>query len=272
MKRRSGQILILVLLIVVVALAVGLSVASRNITNIRTSTQTEQSQRAFSAAEGGVEDVLSKLSQVSNDIKTGSNSSGCSVAGGQATCSVPVGTINANVVVASANTYQQVIDEGNVGQIDLTGAAAGTVVEIEWAPGSDSSESSNPASLEITQVNGSSSNYTATRTAWTGGVSGRSESGFSSPNCLSENGFSKCTRVTLNATPVFLRIRPLWNKATVRVSSVSGGSLPAQTYNITSTANTASGITRKVQVTRTALPQLPASFDYVLFSEQDIVK
>ncbi len=60
--KKSGQILILVLLIVVVALAVGLSVASRNITNLRSSTQTEQSQRAFTAAEGGVEDVLSRLS------------------------------------------------------------------------------------------------------------------------------------------------------------------------------------------------------------------
>ena len=50
---KQGQILILVLLVVVVILAIGLSVASRNITNLRTSTQTENSQKAFSAAEGG---------------------------------------------------------------------------------------------------------------------------------------------------------------------------------------------------------------------------
>ena len=56
---KSGQILILVLLVVVVVLAIGLSVASRNITNLRTATQSEQSQRAFGAAEGGVEKVLS---------------------------------------------------------------------------------------------------------------------------------------------------------------------------------------------------------------------
>src|SRR3989338_3404772 len=101
MKKRRGQILILVLLIVVVALAVGLSVASRNITNLRTSTQTEQSQRAFSAAEGGVEDVLSKLSTIANDINVGSSNSGCAVAGNQAICSVPVGEITANVNVVT---------------------------------------------------------------------------------------------------------------------------------------------------------------------------
>ena len=57
---KPGQVLILVLLVVVVALAVGLSVASRNITNVRTSTQTEESQKAFSAAEAGIESILSQ--------------------------------------------------------------------------------------------------------------------------------------------------------------------------------------------------------------------
>ena len=71
MKRKSGQILILILLIVVVALAVGLSVASRNITNLRTSTQAEHSQRALSAAEGGIEDVLSRLSTVASQVPVG---------------------------------------------------------------------------------------------------------------------------------------------------------------------------------------------------------
>ncbi|OGD87219.1 hypothetical protein A2870_03670 [Candidatus Curtissbacteria bacterium RIFCSPHIGHO2_01_FULL_41_11] len=268
MKKRSGQILIIVLLVVVVALAVGLSVASRNITNLRTSTQTEQSQRAFTAAEGGVEDVLSRLSTITSGIPVG----------GQTTVNVPVGNLTANVSIASANTYQQVIDEGNVGQIALSGGSG--TVQVEWVNSSDSSESGNPASLEITEINGVSP-YTQVRSAWSGADHGGDQQGFVDPstttlsapyhNCTSGSGFQKCVQIDLAASPVFLRIRPFWNKATVMVSS-SSGSLPAQTYNITSTASTQAGITRKVQVTRTALPQLPASFDYVLFSEQDIVK
>ena len=58
MKKKKGQVLVLVLLVVVVALAVGLSVASRNLTNLRITTQSEQSQRAFNAAEGGNEHAL----------------------------------------------------------------------------------------------------------------------------------------------------------------------------------------------------------------------
>src|SRR3972149_6444629 len=101
---KQGQILILVLLAVVVILAVGLSVASRNITNLRTSTQTEQSQRAFSAAEGGVEDVLSRLSTIaqSPSIATGVD------------VPVTVGDITANVNVKASSVYEAVVEEGTV--------------------------------------------------------------------------------------------------------------------------------------------------------------
>lgn len=273
MKKRSGQILILVLLVVVVALAVGLSVASRNITNLRTSTQTEQSQRAFSAAEGGVEDVLSRLGDVKNVIAGTGSSPNCTGSGGQANCSPTIGSLQAQVNVQTVSTYQQVVDEGNVGQIDLEGPSVtmGTAIQIEWALTSDTSESGFPASIEVTQISGSGGGpYNQVRTAWAGVGSRSNEAGFASPNCSSTT-FARCTQIPISANPLLLRIRPFWNKATVRVSSV-GGSLPVQSYNLTSTASTPLGITRKVQVTRTAKPQLPAVFDYVLFSEGDIVK
>ncbi len=57
---QSGQIVIIGLLIMVVALAIGLSVASRSTTEISTSTKTEDTSRAFSAAESGIEKALGK--------------------------------------------------------------------------------------------------------------------------------------------------------------------------------------------------------------------
>jgi hypothetical protein len=69
-----------------------------------------------------------------------------------------------------------------------------------------------------------------------------------------------------------LRLKPFWKSTTINVSGVNGTPLPAQTYDITSTATTDSGLTRKVQVSRDALPQLPAIFDYVLYSGGDIIK
>ena len=68
-----------------------------------------------------------------------------------------------------------------------------------------------------------------------------------------------------------LRIKPFYKPVSVLISG-SANPLPTQIYEINSVAKTEIGITRKVQVTRTALPALPAIFDYVLYSEGDIVK
>ena len=47
--------LLVVVLTMIVALTVGLSLASRTITNMKISKQNEESQRAFQAAEAGIE-------------------------------------------------------------------------------------------------------------------------------------------------------------------------------------------------------------------------
>lgn len=266
-KPASGQILILVLLIVVVTLAVGLSVASRNLTNLKTSTQTGESQRAFTAAEGGVEDALSQLKSLTSGITAGSS------------VNLPtqtIGDVKTDVSVKASNVYQSIIEEGFVGQIPLLNTSA-TGVRIEWALSADAAESAVPASIEVTIIyEPSAGNFIQDRSAWQGlsPASSGKETGFASPNCGSLSGFLKCTQVNfLYSNPRYLRIRPFWNKTTVKVSAnPPGATLPVQTYDVESTATTDVGITRKVKVTRTALPQLPAAFDYVLFSNTDIVR
>ncbi len=54
----QGQVLLIIILVMVVSLTVGLSVATRSITNLRVSSEEENSQRAFYAAEVGVERAL----------------------------------------------------------------------------------------------------------------------------------------------------------------------------------------------------------------------
>jgi hypothetical protein len=58
-----GQALLIVVLVMVIALTVGLSLASRSITNLRNSTDEANSQSAFAAAEAGVEQAV-KLGNV----------------------------------------------------------------------------------------------------------------------------------------------------------------------------------------------------------------
>lgn len=55
---QGGQIIIILLLLMLVALSVGLALTQRSITDVTNSTQVEQSSRAFSAAEAGIEKAL----------------------------------------------------------------------------------------------------------------------------------------------------------------------------------------------------------------------
>ncbi|MDE2026687.1 MAG: hypothetical protein KGJ07_09445, partial [Patescibacteria group bacterium] len=54
----SGQAFLIVVLIMVIALTVGLSIASRTVTNLKMGSEEANSQKAFSAAEAGVEQYL----------------------------------------------------------------------------------------------------------------------------------------------------------------------------------------------------------------------
>ncbi len=57
-KGQSGQILLIVVLAAVVSLTVGLSAVSRSITNTNVTTEEANSQKALSAAEAGVEQLI----------------------------------------------------------------------------------------------------------------------------------------------------------------------------------------------------------------------
>lgn len=72
---QSGQTLLIIVLVMVVTLTVGLSVASRSITNLRTATEEENSQRAFTAAEAGVEQVLKTGNPISTEVQLSNNAS-----------------------------------------------------------------------------------------------------------------------------------------------------------------------------------------------------
>src|SRR3989338_3937934 len=56
--KSAGQIVLILVLITVVGLTIGLSLISRTVTDVRISSQIEESGRAFSAAEAGVETAL----------------------------------------------------------------------------------------------------------------------------------------------------------------------------------------------------------------------
>src|SRR3989339_1641784 len=57
-RRQAGQVILILILVMAVALAIGISVIQRSLSDISTSSKVEQSSRAFSAAEAGIEKAL----------------------------------------------------------------------------------------------------------------------------------------------------------------------------------------------------------------------
>ena len=55
---QGGQILLVVILVIIIASTIGLSLASRSITSLRTSTEEAESQKALAAAEAGIERAI----------------------------------------------------------------------------------------------------------------------------------------------------------------------------------------------------------------------
>jgi len=54
----AGQILLIVILVIIIVSTIGLSLASRTITSLRTSTEEAESQKALAAAEAGIERAI----------------------------------------------------------------------------------------------------------------------------------------------------------------------------------------------------------------------
>ncbi len=65
-KQENGQVLLIAVLSMVVALTIGLSVVSRSIVQLKTAKDAADSQKAFSAAEAGIEQVLKTNNPVTN--------------------------------------------------------------------------------------------------------------------------------------------------------------------------------------------------------------
>ena len=201
------------------------------------------------------------------------------------TVDVSVGNLTANVTVKSSNTYQSTIDLGSVGQINLAGMPVGSAINVEWGKSQNCASGGTAPFVSTIAVTQYASDGTQSRKIYQGCAfaSQRDETGpFDTPSgCSGADGFMKCTQITTILNAQLMRIRTFWEPATVRISGGLGVTLPVQMYDITSTAQvvptgsnpaTTGGVTRTVRVQRAALPQLPAAFDYVLFSSAGITK
>lgn len=261
-KNEKGQILLIVVLVMIVSLTVGLSVASRSITNLRTSTEEVSSQKALSAAEAGIEQsILSNASITSGAISSDTNTTY------KTDVTEVLGT---SFLVKGGNTIAK--DEGaDIWLSDYSKDSDNLYLNpwngnltIYWGDSSDSC--ANPA-LEIVIVYGTKISPKINRYAFDP-CSSRISSNHFTPASLS--GGSVGGKNFLFSTPsisitsgLIAKIIPLYSSGQVGV--VGDIALPSQGFVIDATGKSG-GTVKKINAFQ-GYPELAAQFfSYGLFS------
>ncbi|MCL5783887.1 MAG: hypothetical protein M1142_00830 [Patescibacteria group bacterium] len=299
-KSQNGQVVIILLLVVLVALAVALSVIGRSLNDISTSTKIEDSTRAFSAAEAGIEEALKQ------GFATESSSLSLTSFSNQATASVNIYPIP---VANTALEYPKIgkanfaefwladpsLDADNNGIPDAsytqssfnlyfgipqsyTGSALDDQPAVEVRVFYYDASKSPPdieASTQFydsssTRTSGASSNRFTPCTPNIPGYPVLVNDGSSSDSFYCKVGISGY-RSSGGSYPILVRVRMLYSNIShpVAVEPV-GGSLPNQ-VNIYRSVGTVNNIQREIEVFRQKYV-MPHYFDYTLFSASYIKK
>ena len=290
-KSPQGQILVLFLLILVVSLAIIISISSRAITNVRLTTTTDESNRAYYAAEAAVEQALHEQHDFAHtglpiavkvnfdDIRTSAHAE--EVGDGFAPNPFVFQGVVAKDDVVQANLLTNFYDlDSRSAVIGLVvywgevGAAEISAAEVSVVTYNGSAWGITKIALDPDTTRGTTTNFCRGSDVDTSPttVEGRL---FNYHAHIIFSGSESCNTLTVNPlnTSVLARVRTLYSQSPIAIEFTLpvGGAPPSQGTIIESTGETASGVTRKLRVEK-LYPALPAIFDYVLFSGTDITK
>ena len=271
-SRERGQVLIIIILTLLVVSLVVLAVASRSVTDINISNVSDESARAFSAAEAGVEEAVEK-------IRSGS------IPGGSQNISLP-NNPNAGTYTVSRDAPPQsylfpapIPSDFATFQVYLSpkdgmgSSYTGNQICLLW--GSENT-TENP-SLEATVIyrtGAGAITFTRELIPAAAGPCDRSIDAVQN-NLGIARTFRFSHLLSLSTVPpvpaenrIFLRIRLLGSPFTPHYAGVTpegGATLPPQGYEISATGGTQGQAQRKVEVLQTD-KALPAIFDFALYN------
>lgn len=245
-RGEAGQVLLIVILVIIVASTIGLSLASRSVISLRTSTEEAESQKALAAAEAGIERMIQGDISVAASLH-GDNPSNNS--------KYDVGYVEVkgdNFLMSGGNSLPK--DEGadlwlstysSNPSSNYTGQWSGNL-SIYW--GEDTATPCNNSALEIIIISGSTSSPALTRYAYDPCEDRRNTNKFSSPSSgtiIDAKTFLYGVNINNISSGLIARIIPIYGNASVGVKS--NPALPLQGYKIDSTG-TSGQASRKLTV------------------------
>lgn len=274
-SKQSGQILLITLLVLTVASVIGISVVGRATTDTAISRQVEESSRAFSAAEAGIEQAL----------KTGSGSTTV-VLSPDLSVSVAVASVGGAIGLYEFPQQAKkgetltlwLVDHNTSGAIVETPTYRNSWIEVCWSTGSTL-----PALIATVLYRESNNNtYRTLKLALDPDASRRASNNFAPPvamngGCGATTGTTYRHRINFNNingsvnpnndTLIMLRLRPVYADAKIAVNAQ--GRIPFQGRRIESTGTTQGGVNRKVVVYQEY--RAPSTvFDAALYSQNSI--
>jgi len=276
-RKNAGQTLLIIVLIAAVILTVGLAIASYSITDIKISQQEEESARAFSAAEAGIEESL-KIGSAT-DVTVGNITAKVAevIQGGGK-------DFNFGELKFASGELTNVWLIGHTAQGELNPSEsfpANGKITLCWGEASQVSDN-NPPAIEASLIFKDTVGYKVIRAGFDS--KGGRTIGFGTVD--SSNG-SNCGNLAFaknidlasgtfvlpaGATPYLLRLKLLYNSNSQPMAVSADNNLPNQgkCFDSSATIET-SNITRKVRQCQ-FYDAPPALFDYVLFSNGSLSK
>lgn len=262
---QKGQVVLIILLILTVLLTVGLSVASRSVTDIKISQQSQESARALWVAQAGLEQAMKANVGTGGDIVLNNVTYKVTAATG-----LDGGNefVFPDKVSADDSRTFWLVEHDASGQInELIKKYNGPKLTIYWG------DSTNSPALEVTYIyKDNSDNFhnvhyafdPQTRTPPT------NFSPVGSGGTILGVNFPRSGSIsTSGKTPYLLKIKPMFNSSPVQIGlkvDDSSHIFPSQGNCFDSTATVLeSNITRKLTECR-YWQTTPSIFDYLLFS------
>jgi hypothetical protein len=288
--KESGQAIVLVLLSLAVVLTIVLFVLARSVTDIAVSSRSEEAVRAFSAAEAGIENAL-VIGVGSNGLVDIGNaqyvSSVTGFAFGSSDFIYPVPMLSGD---SMTTWFVSHLEDGTLGcnPPDYP-CYSGSSMSVCWGEAGTSQSSSTTPAIEVSVFYETSPGVTSsvnikrvTADPYGGRPTPNGFGGITGVNCPiagSSYAFNKTVNfgvtglnIPAGSRLLFARVRMFYNNTTTQPVgiSVSGGLLPSQGQEITSTG-TAGDANRKVAVFQ-GWPEPPAVFDFAIYSGTGLTK
>jgi type II secretory pathway pseudopilin PulG len=293
MKRSSGQAVVIVLLIMAVVLTIGLSVISQAVNDVKISQKEEESARAFSAAEAGVEQALIQQFGNLGDFSGTVGSAQYNVS--RSALGSATGFVFPNTYLPGEAATLYLVPHDSNGNFSTNCGGGGCYdqqfLDICWGNSGENQNLATTPAMEVALIYIDGPRFSIARRVIDPNAVRRTTNNFSAPTSISCNvndsssgviqdfGFLYRVDFRTMSKPQWLgnilalRIKLLYNTDSGRkigANTINGATLPAQGIKVGSVG--AYGNSRqKVEVTQ-LYPQAPSVFDYAIYSEGTLVK